>query len=256
MPNGPSVGGMAALSLTLVRHGESEANVAAAIAHDDGAEVIDVPARDADVALSPAGVAQAQAWGRALAAGTSDSWTRFDSLWCSPFRRARQTAQVAFETAGIAMSNHVDERLRDRDLGQLDTLTAAGVRARHADEAARRRWLGKFYHRPAGGESWVDVIARVRSLLRDIDDREDGNHVLVVCHDVVIMSIRYVCEELSEDVVLDIARGNPVRNCSLTRLVRDADGQWTLDMYNDVAHLERHGAPVTKHPGERHEHAG
>jgi len=42
---------MAALSLTLVRHGESAANVAAAVAHEQGAQVIDVPARDADVAL-------------------------------------------------------------------------------------------------------------------------------------------------------------------------------------------------------------
>ncbi len=246
---------MAALSLTLVRHGESEANVAAAVAHDDGAEVIDVPGRDADVALSPAGLEQAQAWGRELAAPASTPMLSFDSLWCSPFRRARQTAQVAFETAGITVPTRVDERLRDRDLGQLDTLTTAGVDARHPDEAARRRWLGKFYHRPAGGESWVDVIARIRSLLRDIDEREDGRHVLIVCHDVVIMSFRYVCEELTEEVVLDIARGNPVRNCSLTRLVRNDDGRWLLDAYNDVAHLERHGATVTKHPGERHEHA-
>lgn len=247
---------MAALSLTLLRHGESAANVAAAAARDEGAEVIDVPARDADVALSPTGSDQARAWGRELAAPSSESVVPFDSVWCSPFFRARQTVQVAFETAGMSLPIHVDERLRDRDLGQLDALTIDGVDARHPEEAARRRWLGKFYHRPPGGESWVDVIARIRSLLRDIDDRDDGRHVLIVCHDVVIMSFRYVCEELTEDVVLDIARGNPVRNCSLTRLVRDGDGHWVADVYNDVAHLERHGAAVTKHPGERHEHAG
>jgi glucosyl-3-phosphoglycerate phosphatase len=45
--------------LLLVRHGESEGNVAAAEAHSSGAEEIAVPARDADVGLSDLGRAQA-----------------------------------------------------------------------------------------------------------------------------------------------------------------------------------------------------
>src|SRR5688572_31393696 len=32
-------------------------------------------------------------------------------------------------------------------------------------QAEFRRLLGKFYHRPPGGESWCDVILRLRSAL-------------------------------------------------------------------------------------------
>ena len=52
--------------LVLVRHGESQGNVAATLAHEAGAHVINVPARDADVELSDTGRDQALALGRLL----------------------------------------------------------------------------------------------------------------------------------------------------------------------------------------------
>ena len=53
-----------AVELLLVRHGESEGNVAATDARLAGAEVIEVPARDADVNLSGTGQEQAgRSWG-------------------------------------------------------------------------------------------------------------------------------------------------------------------------------------------------
>ena len=42
---------MAVSELLLIRHGESQGNVAAAVAHAAGAHQIDVPARDPDVDL-------------------------------------------------------------------------------------------------------------------------------------------------------------------------------------------------------------
>lgn len=232
---------MGAVELILVRHGESTGNVAAAAAEAAQADVVDVGIRDADVQLSPLGLEQARAWGTALAELPVDA--RFDAVWCSSYRRARETATVALQQAGVRLPVRVDERLRDRDLGVLDLLTTRGVEARFPDEAIRRRWHGKFYHRPAGGESWADVALRVRSLLADVDRREDGRRVLLVCHDAVIMTIRYVCEGMSEADVLDVATSNPVRNLSVTRLIRPSGkGWWTLKSYNDVVHLER---PVT-----------
>ncbi|MBA3233801.1 MAG: histidine phosphatase family protein [Propionibacteriales bacterium] len=242
---------MGAVGLLLVRHGESLGNVAAAAAEAAQADVIEVAMRDADVPLSPAGLEQARAWGTSLAALPREA--RFDSAWCSPYRRAHETATVAFQQASISLPIRVDERLRDRELGVLDLLSTQGVQQRFPDEAARRKWLGKFYHRPAGGESWADLALRVRSLLADIDRWDDGRRVLLVCHDAVTMIIRYVCEGLSEQDLLAVAKTNPVRNLSVTRLVRPSGvGWWTLESYNDVSHLERHDAPVTHHAGDPH----
>jgi broad specificity phosphatase PhoE len=222
-----------------------------------------VPARDADVALSPDGVEQSQAFGRALGALGPDRLPT--AAACSPYVRAQQSLQVALETAGLSLPARLDERLRDRELGILDRLTKRGIAARYPDELQRRHWLGKFYHRPPGGESWADVALRIRSFLAEVDrphavpggaalDGAAGSEswrLLVMCHDAVIMLFRYVCEGLTEADVLRIARENPVRNLSVTHLVRDNEAAtWRTLVYNDVSHLEHAGAPVTHHPGE------
>ena len=62
----------------------------------------------------------------------------------------------------------VDERLREKEFGILDRLTRSGIEELHPDQAEFRQLLGKFYHRPPGGESWCDVILRLRSALDTI----------------------------------------------------------------------------------------
>ncbi|WP_165689046.1 histidine phosphatase family protein, partial [Mycobacteroides abscessus] len=95
------------------------------------------------------------------------------ALWVSPYLRAQQTIALALAAGGLAEPpKRVDERLRDRELGVLDRLTRTGVRNRFPEEEARRQWLGKYYHRPAGGESWADVMLRLRSVLVDVDRLE------------------------------------------------------------------------------------
>jgi broad specificity phosphatase PhoE len=227
---------MGAVELVLVRHGESTANVAAAAAEGGQAEAIDLPCRDADIELSQTGHDQADALGERL--GSLPTARRPEAVWASPYRRAHDTAAIALRTAGLDLAIRTDERLRDRELGILDGLTARGVQVRFPAEAARSAWLGKFYHRPPGGESWVDLAQRLRTLLADVDRIHDGRRVLVVCHDALVVMTRYVCEGLTEAEVLDIEKV-PVRNASLSRLVRPSgEGWWTLDTYNDVAHLE------------------
>ncbi|MFZ3414931.1 histidine phosphatase family protein [Arthrobacter sp. 3Tela_A] len=239
---------MGATELILIRHGESAGNVAATHAQRTGAEVIDVGLRDPDVPLSADGERQAVALGAWLASLPAEE--RPDSVWCSPYLRARQTAELA----GLSPFR-VDERLRDRELGILDLLTSRGVAARYPVEAERKQWLGKFAYRPPGGESWADVALRLRSLLRDLDDAEDGRRVSVVCHDAVILLLRYVCEGLLEAELLDIASATSVRNGSITRLVRPSGtGFWNVADFNGVDHLAAGGAPVTEHAGDENVH--
>ncbi len=84
-------------------------------------------------------------------------------VFSSPYVRALDTAEAA--AAGTDAPVEVDERLRERELGLLDGVTASGIRHLHPDEAARREWLGRFYYRPPSGESWCDVLQRVRQFL-------------------------------------------------------------------------------------------
>src|SRR6187431_902211 len=171
---------MSVSELLLVRHGESEGNVAAAQAHEADAHEIEVPARDPDVALSDLGREQAEAVGTVLKALPSSE--RPHAVACSPYVRARETARLACGAAGLELPTRVDERLRDRELGVLDRLTFAGVQARFPEEAERRRWQGKFYHRPAGGESWVDVALRLRTWITDLDRTSGVERLMLVSH--------------------------------------------------------------------------
>ena len=147
----------------LARHGESAGNVAATRAELNGDEVLGIDVRDADVPLTDVGIEQAGALGTWLAEQATPI-----AIWCSPYRRAHDTARIARDNAGVDADIRIDERLRDRELGILDLLSSHGVTARYPDEAARRLRLGKFWYRPPGGESWADVALRLRSVLAEI----------------------------------------------------------------------------------------
>jgi len=242
-----------AVELLLVRHGESEGNVAATEARLARAEVIDVPARDPDVNLSDTGQDQAKALGTALSRIAEEF--RPDTVVSSPYARALQTAEIAVQTAGWSLKVHTDERLRDRELGILDRLTRLGVETRYPDEAERRLWLGKLYYRPPGGESWADVALRLRSVLDELNNLGRGHRVMLVCHDAVILLVRYVLEGMSEREILDLAAGTTVLNASITRYVRPSGaGPWTLESFNVADHLTEQGVTVTEHAGDASVH--
>ncbi|RKN40624.1 histidine phosphatase family protein [Micromonospora endolithica] len=229
-------------TLWIVRHGESTANVAASAAEAAGSELIDLSHRDADVPLSDTGREQAQATARWLAGLPEDR--RPDVAVVSPYLRAVQTADLALDGTGIPVSR--DERLRDRELGILDGLTAHGVRRRYPDEAARRDRLGKFYYRPPGGEAWTDVALRLRALLGDLRRDHEGRRVLLFGHDALVFLTRYLVEGLTEEELMALTRRYVIANCSVTGWSADADGRLRPDVFNDVGHLHAQGARPTR----------
>lgn len=200
----------------LVRHGHSTANAADTAAREGGLEELEIEGRDADVELSSTGREQVQALADWLAG--LDRGRRPTLAVTSPYVRAEQTARGALERLDVPLL--VDERVRERDMGRLEGLTAAGVRARHPDEAERRERLGKFWHQPPSGESWADVALRVRSFLDELRHGYDGERLWVFTHQAVVMAFRYVLEDLSEADVLRLDHEEPVANASVTRYCR------------------------------------
>ena len=228
--------------LGVVRHGQSTGNPVAQQAEADRLEAIDIPERDADVPLSDLGREQAGAVGRWLAGlGTR---VRPDLVVVSPYLRARQTAEIAVSSLGIR--SVIDERLRDRELGVLDLLTSHGVDVRLPDEAARRARLGKFYYRPPGGESWTDVLLRLRSLLLQLRLEHPGGRVLWFAHEATVLLARYLAEGLDEAGLMTVAHAVRIANGSISSW-RRVDGLLRPELFNDVAHLERDTvAPTTQ----------
>ncbi|KQT51017.1 phosphoglycerate mutase [Aureimonas sp. Leaf454] len=237
--------------LWIVRHGESIGNVARDAAMAAGHGIIDIAERDIDVALSPLGHEQADALGRWF--GGQPPSGQPDVILTSPYRRARQTADRIGERGGFGTARVVvDERLREKEFGILDRLTTAGILQKYPEQAEFRQRLGKFYHRPPAGESWADVVLRLRSMLDSIALHHRDRRVLIVCHQVVVLCLRYILEDMDEEGILAVDRAADVANCSITEYSfptrADEAARPRLERYNFVAPLREEGAPVTAAP--------
>ena len=241
-------------TLWIVRHGESAGNVARVEADAIGAHRIALTARDVDVPLSLRGEEQARALGRWFACGKAEG--RPEVMLSSPYLRARETARLFRENGGCDPQERicVDERLREKEFRILDGLTTGGIAALEPDQAAFRRMLGKFYHRPPGGESWCDVIFRLRSLMDTVSLHYRGRRVMIFAHQVVVLCLRYVIEGMSEEEILAIDRSGEVANCSITQYRFDAahgrGGGLVLARYNETAPVEQSPVAVTDAPDQ------
>lgn len=249
-PRWPSV-------LWVVRHGQSAGNVARDIANEQGLARIALTHRDVDVPLSDLGRQQAEALGRWFAeaheANPDGDW-RPEVMLASPYVRAIETAQIFRANGGCEAGEKIclDERLREKEFGVLDGLTVAGIHQFQPEQAEFRKLLGKFYHRPPGGESWADVIFRLRALMDTVSLHYGGRRVMIVAHQVVVLCLRYIIENLTEAEILAIDKQGDVANCAITEYRFEAeggrDGRLVLSRYNATAPMEEEETPVTAEP--------
>jgi probable phosphoglycerate mutase len=237
----------------IVRHGESAGNVARDAAHEAGLARIDIAERDVDVPLSDRGRRQAVALGRWFAQMPESE--RPNVVLTSPYLRAQQTVAGIRQEGGVAReapANFVDERLREKELGLLDRLTRTGIEELHPEQADLRARLGKFYYRPTCGESWCDVILRLRGAMDTVSLHHAEKRVLIVAHQVVVLCLRYLLENMTEADILGIDAEGDVLNCAVTEYAYRAEagtiGRLHLERFNFVAPMEQGGAPVTAEP--------
>ena len=234
-------------TLWIVRHGQSAGNVARDAAEAAGLPVIDIAERDIDTPLSQLGCRQARALGHWF--GEIPPGERPQVVLCSPYVRARQTAELLLEGAHIAPGSlrlRVDERLREKEFGILDRLTHFGIRQKYPELGEQRAHVGKFYFRPPGGESWCDVILRLRSLLEMVTREHGAQRVLIVGHQVIVNCMRYLIECMDEAQILGIDKMGDVPNCGVTSYEYDpARDALVPDLVNFVAPLRQAGAAVT-----------
>ncbi|MES2015409.1 MAG: histidine phosphatase family protein [Pseudomonadota bacterium] len=233
----------------LVRHGQSAGNVARDAAEAASGLLIDIAQRDVDVPLSTLGVEQAQALGAWFASLAEQE--RPNVVLHSPYVRAAETARIIVEQMGHPplLTLQVDERVREKEFGILDRLTTLGISQKYPELYEQRQHVGKFYFRPPGGESWCDVVLRLRSMLDTITREYRGDRVLIVGHQVTVNCFRYLLERLDEARILAFDRAGDVPNCSVTSYRFNSEqgrhGKLVLKLTNFIAPLEAAGTPIT-----------
>ena len=164
------------MKIILVRHGESEGNVARLI-NDD-------PSRS--VNLTERGRAQAEATANALRE------VRFTHAYASEFPRAQQTAAILLRHHDLQLQ--IDARLNER---------RSGLDGQHVDVFNNLVADDPMHFKLAQGESFVEQMARLRSFLDEAASRHADGIVLAVSHENPIVAVRAL---MSDEPELEVHR--------------------------------------------------
>lgn len=178
-----------------------------------------------DSALNAKGLIQAEALAARLAGEA------FDALYSSDLGRAHQTAERIAARTGHTI--RLDAGMRERNLGMLEGLTRTEVQAMHPEVYARYRTFGAEYIVP-GGESAQQFISRVVVTFSILAREYAGRTVVAVTHGGVLDAMyRHVTR-----MPWDGERRVPLLNASYNCFTCTREGEWSLPVWGDVAHLQ------------------
>ena len=195
--------------IVLCRHGETATNKAGRLQGRS------------DASLTDLGRVQAAALADRLAPALPSV------LVASPARRAQETAAALGERVGLPVI--VDEAFIELDYGAWDGLPVGDP------SIPWDRWRADPGLRPPGGESLVDLRARVTAGCEALVDQHGRDAVVVVVTHVSPIKAAVVWATGANDGItwrmhLDLA--------SITRVRLWPDGTPYLTGYNDTAHLQ------------------
>ncbi len=161
--------------LILVRHGQSEANAAGVLLGRTDSELTDLGRLQA----SRIGHALARSVRHVSGGGDDGPGVRVPiRILTSPLVRARLTAKIISEVLGPGVPQpEVEERLIELDYGELD-----GKRPADLAPGVWSGWRSDPTWRPSGGESFVDLHARVDPLWASLAEEAAAGDVIAVSH--------------------------------------------------------------------------
>ncbi len=174
------------MKIILVRHGESEANVAERI-NDNPARIVN---------LTDLGKAQAESAANSLRA------LRFTHAYASEFARARQTAEILLRHHACPL--HIDARLNERRSG-MDGLPVHVFNDLVRPDPLRVK--------PVQGESFLEQMERLRGFIDEIALRHPDGMVLAVSHENPILAALALVADNPEQTI----RGS-IANCAWVEL--------------------------------------
>jgi broad specificity phosphatase PhoE len=186
------------VELTLVRHGQSTANRDGILQGQYDAPLSDLGSRQAG---------QLGAWFR-------ERGMAWDAVYCSPLRRALDTAAIITERLGRPEAT-TDADLAEIHAGQMQGKTGPALRLEHASFYARGL-DGLADYAEFGGESYDAVQARVQRFIAKLAERHraEAHRVLVVSHGGLMFQLAkaLICHPVPRVLLLRFS------NCSATRL--------------------------------------
>jgi 2,3-bisphosphoglycerate-dependent phosphoglycerate mutase len=197
--------------ILLVRHGETDWNASGRIQGHS------------DTPLNVAGRQQAQ---RAAQRLTPEP---VRALYSSDLARAFETATIIGEPLGLTVVT--SPRLRERQYGAWEGLTAAEIRARYPEQFTMWRARSTDFA-PPQGETIRQLLTRALAELQTIARRHLNEMVVVVTHGGFCYAlINHILGSVNGD-----RREFTIGNASIHTLEVSGD-QWAVISMNETAHL-------------------
>lgn len=208
------------MDLILVRHGESEGNVAEQMSQvgDLSAFTDEYRSRHSSkFRLTDLGRRQAHIAGEWIRSHIAE---RVDRYLTSEYLRAMETAALLELPEACWQA---DFYLRERDAGHLDAMATDEMFRRYPEEM-RERDRDAFYWRPPGGESLAEVSLRIDRILDTLRRAERAERVIVVCHGEVMRAFRVRIERIPQHRYMELhAPDDPrdqIHNCQIFHYTR------------------------------------
>ncbi len=165
------------------------------------------------------------------------------ALYCSPLRRARDTAEIVGQPHHLRPEVAAD--FIELDLSRWEGLTASQIEAK--DGEAWHTWCTDPARlRLPGIESFAALRQRVRRGIEGLVKRHAGSTIAIVTHDGIVRITVLECLGMS----LSLYRAMPIDNTGLTTL-DFAPERTYLRCLNDTGHLGEGNQPATPGPADR-----
>ena len=216
--------------LVIVRHGESEQNVAIDLFEKNLPATLEKlkNKKDPDIVLTNKGISQAKKTGAYLS-----KTEKFDICFCSPYKRSLQTAKAIISKLKYRLKIYEDVRLREKEFGRLHGLSVKDIKRDYPEEYEDRNRDGVYWYRILRGENYPDVQMRIYSFLEKISRDWGGKNVLIVTHHVPYVLFNAIFNHLGEKEVIKLGG---VPNCGIQEFNSDfsksKEGRLKLKYYN------------------------
>lgn len=160
-----------------------------------------------------------------------DHHMNFDYIYCSPIKRARTTAQLIFDDQTIMN----DDRLKEMNFGDFEGRKIADI-LKTDFEIYDNLWNHpeKFIRIPHG-ESYDEVIKRVKSFLSDLQTLPAESSIMIVTHGMYFIVMLATMLGLDKKDYIQINQ-KVVEGCSLTCIELNDQG-FQLLTYNQCDYL-------------------
>jgi probable phosphoglycerate mutase len=205
---------MTKTKVTLVRHGETEWNVAMRL---QGMQ---------DSNLTENGLKQAHLVSEALGR------QKFHTLISSDLGRALKTAEIINEHHNLPIERNAS--LRERNFGIMEGLTREEIQEKFPDVFNGYIERNDLYLIPQG-ESLTDFYMRVTDSLKSIVEKNEGRDILLVLHGGVLDCVM----RMIFDYPLSAPRHFSIYNGSINTFSVN-NNEWFLEQWGNIDHQQMH----------------